>query len=142
MNSQNNVNVLILLILSTFLLVQTKAKYCSPFLANYHVHIIDDLPPNDSQLLLHCVSKDDDLGNHTFHANNFYKFEFCETFFHTTHFRCGFTWHSKYVNVDVYRSKARYDCASFTCYWSARSDGIYFTGENPPKNWVKRYNWP
>lgn len=99
-------NILFLLILSSFLL-HAKAKYCTIFLAKYHVHIIDDLPPNSSKLLLHCASGDDDLGNHTLYAKNYYKFEFCETFFHKTLFHCGFTWNSKYMSVDIYKSSSR-----------------------------------
>lgn len=137
--SDNRKNMFILLILSTFV-VHTTSKKC--FLDNYHVHILNKFPPNSTPLLLSCASADNYLGNHTLYLEGDFNFEFCESFFHNTLFHCGFTWKSKYVGVNVYTSASRMDCISHSCYWSTRSDGIYFSRESPLTNWTKRFRWP
>ncbi|PIN15415.1 hypothetical protein CDL12_11927 [Handroanthus impetiginosus] len=71
-------------------------------------------------LLLHCAFGDDDLVNQMLYNNGDFNFKFCEACFHNTLFFC----HFKYTIFIV----------SHMCYWSTRRDGIYFSGENPPKN--------
>ncbi|PIN10419.1 hypothetical protein CDL12_16994 [Handroanthus impetiginosus] len=56
-------------------------------------------------LLLHFACGDDDLGNQMLYNNGDFNFKFCKACFHNTLFFCHF-----------------------------KRDGIYFSGENPPKN--------
>ncbi|PIN10420.1 hypothetical protein CDL12_11926 [Handroanthus impetiginosus] len=139
MSYNSHKNIFAFLIFAAFLLRSISAD-CNPFAQPFYVHVIDNINSKDP-LLLHCASGDDELGNHTLYNNGVFNFKFCETFFHRTLFFCRFRWTWKSIAVDVYKSKSRFDCSSFHCFWSARTDGIYFSGLNPPKNWTKRYSW-
>ncbi|KAL8051760.1 hypothetical protein ABFX02_06G169600 [Erythranthe guttata] len=114
-----------------------QANGCFPFHHNsIHVVVANSLPPNSDPLLLHCASKNDDLGFHTVTINQTFSFSFCVIPWATL-FYCDFAWGLKRAHAVVYdvNWKGHSHCGgSRTCYWEARGDGLYLTG-------VKRFDW-
>ncbi|CAA0806374.1 Plant self-incompatibility protein S1 family [Striga hermonthica] len=110
-------------------------------LFSYHVHVINNLPPNTDPLIVHCASKDNDMGNHTVTTNQEFHFHFCKRPVVTLFF-CHLWW-GGYKDIAFEAFNAKWDnsiCTDRKCYWSARDDGIYFSGD-PPTNYVKAYDW-
>lgn len=107
----------------------------------YKVHIINGYANNDNPLIIHCKSRDDDLGEHTLWMNNEFLFKFRKDFFVTTAFWCGFIHGSSRKVIYVFRIdyESNFCRATGNCFWSVREDGFYFSNDN--KSWVKRYNW-
>ncbi|KAL3642170.1 hypothetical protein CASFOL_012985 [Castilleja foliolosa] len=114
------------------------ARWCL-FSRRVTVHIVNQLPANTSPLFLRCQSKDNDLGKHAlYYQPNEFTFSFCSGF--TTLFFCHLRWNEKDISFDVFNSVG--DCAKDnTCYYEARSDGIYFSQYYPPKDFTKVRDW-
>ncbi|GFP91823.1 hypothetical protein PHJA_001326300 [Phtheirospermum japonicum] len=89
------------------------------------VHVANKLSPN-SELLLHCSSKDDDLGIQTLRVNQEFGWSFCDNVFETTTFHCDLRTGQKQKRISAYKSIERESCRHNICYWEARDDGIYF----------------
>lgn len=115
------------------------------FFEYWEVHVLNHLPDNTNPLRLHCQSRDDDLGFHSISQQQDFNWHFCENFFHTTLFFCHLWWNSnmgpKNKAFDVFSPSLRSNCTSGVCSWAANMDGIYFTGESPPSNWHKAWDW-
>ncbi|KAL3649708.1 hypothetical protein CASFOL_006111 [Castilleja foliolosa] len=108
----------------------------------FTVYIVNNLPPNSSPLVVHCASKDDDLGNHTVVRNQDYHFDFCDNFWSTTKFFCHVWWRNKDKAFVVFKEKfGRTSCLKDVCYWAVKDDGIYYSNYNPPRGLKKRYDW-
>ncbi|PIN07266.1 hypothetical protein CDL12_20172 [Handroanthus impetiginosus] len=106
---------------------------------DYTIHVLNKLPQNN-KLRLHCASGDDDLGTHTIDVGYDFHWHFCDGWTGRTLFFCHLYWGSKQIAFYVFRSKWAYRCW-LDCYWEARSDGIYFSGKNPPGALEKKYDW-
>lgn len=122
-------------------ILQASARRCFPT-TKYEVRIVNNLPENSPPLNVHCASADDDLGIHTLTLNNqVYSWNFCEAFLITTLFHCHLWWGSKQKNkLEVFRSTyVRW--GSTTLFWSARSDGIYFSYYDNEDSFVKKFDW-
>lgn len=94
------------------------------------VHVTNNLPPN-SNLLVHCSSKNDDLGYHTLGVNQEYSFSFCVIPL-TTLFSCRLSWANKTTGFEAYNAKWNDNrCAGHTekCYYEAKIDGVYLNGK-------------
>ncbi|PHT75430.1 hypothetical protein T459_18952 [Capsicum annuum] len=72
------INIFYLLLLITHLDLST-AKKCFLY-SKYQVYIINKLPPNSSQLQIHCALKNDDLGYHYPAINDDFNWSFCINF--------------------------------------------------------------
>ncbi|KAL7148267.1 hypothetical protein ABFS83_06G166500 [Erythranthe nasuta] len=108
---------------------------------SYTVHVANNLPPNTDRLVVHCASKDDELGYHNLTTKQDFHFHFCKKP-KATLFFCHLWWGNKNKAFDVFN--ARWDpdiCVDHTCYWEAQGDGIYFSGTWPPGELGKAYNW-
>lgn len=106
----------------------------------YRVHVVNSLPDNSNLLNVHCKSKNDDLGVHTFGVGQQYSFHFCESFFKNTLFACHLQWGTRSVGFEGFSSKGPNDCPSGNCFWVAKSDGIYY-GDIDPISLTKKYDW-
>ncbi|KAI3458957.1 hypothetical protein Pfo_015620 [Paulownia fortunei] len=129
-------------IISTILLrtMASEKRHCT-FTQLVTVYVINNLPPNSAPLVVHCASKDDDLGNHTLTRNQDFQFEFCENFFSTL-FYCHLWWEKKHIRFDAFRETwLGAICAKDICYWAAKSDGIYYSNYYPPRGLKKKYDW-
>ncbi|KAK6265923.1 hypothetical protein QUC31_016760 [Theobroma cacao] len=108
----------------------------------YKVHILNGFADNAKPLIIHCHSRDDDLGEHTLWKDQEFRFKFIVHFVKTTHFVCDFNWGSKSLdNISVFKNDAETSSCRATgnCFWKAEEDGIYFS--NNDQNWVKRFDW-
>ncbi|XP_009766249.1 S-protein homolog 2-like [Nicotiana sylvestris] len=129
-----------------FLLNLALARSRSFVTPRFQVHIIDALPPN-SKLILHCQSKDDDLGYKVLHPNEEFSFSFNEKLFGVTLYFCHFWWNGKDIPFDVFNSKIAGQCGvidpdTLECYWKVQEDGFYFGARrNPPPNYERKHDW-
>lgn len=95
----------------------------------YRVQIQNLIP--DSNILVHCKSKNDDLGDHQLSYNDDFHWKFCEATFHNTLYFCHFSWDSQEQVFDVF-NETMYDLCNLKnghinpWNWSAMTDGIYF----------------
>nr|XP_043632938.1 self-incompatibility protein S1-like [Erigeron canadensis] len=111
------------------------------------VHIESNL----NNLVLHCKSKDDDLGNVTRNSGEEFDIHFCADFWGRSVFSCEFYWESKHQEFTVYESKHPEYCAkkddygfyNTDCYWKIQEDGFYYPQyfEPEPNTWLKKYEW-
>lgn len=120
-----------------------------------HVFVTNNVPSDSPHpVTARCQSKDDDLGYHTLHVNEYMTWSFNPSLWGTTLFFCHLWWGDRNVAFDSYDEKIPWFCAvrgklpwiikSNTCYWQARGDGIYFNKVNDTSgssSWVKRYPW-
>lgn len=88
-------------------------------------------------LLVHCKSKDDDLGDHMLQVGQSFSWKFKVNFLANTLFWCNLrTSSNKHVSMEVFWPESHdwlgYRCNYETCNWDARDNGIYL--ENLPKN--------
>ncbi|GFP91824.1 hypothetical protein PHJA_001326400 [Phtheirospermum japonicum] len=98
------------------------------------VNIANKLSHN-TQLLLHCASRNDDLGIQTIGVNNGFTWTFCtDSVWHSTVYHCNFKAGQKQQNIIAYEEARREHCKDNVCYWTARDDGIYFFE-------FKYFNW-
>lgn len=121
--------VKILIIL--FIQFQASAHPCV-FVPRFEVHVFNNLPPG-RPLLIHCASGNDELGYHNLNVNQSFHWDFCQTIAGTTIFFCHFWWGSKEKTFEVFDALWKDKCSSGFCVWAAKSDGIYFNGDNPTR---------
>ena len=131
-------------IISYFLVITTAIEkpsfadskvYTAP-LTKWKVTITNQLSRGQT-LLVHCKSKDNDLGDHTLQVGQNFSWKFKVNFFSTTLFWCNLrTSSNKHVSIEVFWPEKHdwlgYRCAYTTCNWDARDNGIYL--ENLIKN--------
>jgi len=84
-----------------------------------HVNVYNDLPGN-SDLTLHCKSKDDDLGIHILHHGGQFSWNFGYSLFKQTLFYCSFRWNNELHWFNIVES-GRDGC--FLCNWYIRQSG-------------------
>ncbi|ESW11846.1 hypothetical protein PHAVU_008G063400 [Phaseolus vulgaris] len=89
-----------------------------------HVFITNHLEGRED-LNLHCKSKDDDLGQHVLHYNQYFKITFGPNYFLQTLFFCSFQWgNGPFLYYNVYdQSKDLFKCAH-DCRWYVHKDGL------------------
>ncbi|KAI3474342.1 hypothetical protein Pfo_029174 [Paulownia fortunei] len=133
--------ILYLFIAANFVQTMALEKRHCILTDKYNVYVANNLGLNSQPLVVHCASKDDDLGNHTLAIRQSFNWNFCESYFERTLFFCHFWWGSKNKQFNVFSSNHKKDCYNFACYWEARVDGIYFSGNYPPMSLDKKYDW-
>ncbi|GFQ04713.1 hypothetical protein PHJA_002615300 [Phtheirospermum japonicum] len=103
----------------------------------YRIYVVSQLPPDSPPLTLRCQSGDDDLGIQTLYTGQGFTFSFCTNF--RTLFFCRLRWNGRDLSFE---GKDKYRCdANNKCYYQARSDGIYFSDDEPPKELRKFIGW-
>ena len=110
--------------------VSAGSRTMPPF-SRWKVVIFNQLNPGQT-LLVHCKSKDDDLGDHLLKVDEQYLWEFKENIISTTRFWCTFTTSSnKRIVMDVFWPETHhwlaYRCNNYSCVWVAQDDGMYLT---------------
>ncbi|KAE8731884.1 putative Leucine-rich repeat receptor-like protein kinase family protein [Hibiscus syriacus] len=115
---------------------------------NYHIHITNDLPTSESEsskpsLYLHCKSKNKDLGEKGMVQHEDYTWDTKINVFRTTLFFCHAVWvnHKEryFVAFKATRDEDRCMVYHFSCLWSVKEDGIYFS--NDQLTWTNAYPW-
>ncbi|XP_012828835.1 PREDICTED: uncharacterized protein LOC105950060 [Erythranthe guttata] len=121
-----------------------------PFTKRFEVNVYDFLPKENSKLITHCQSKDDDFGNHTLYLNQYQQWAFHQDVFKRTLYFCHLWWNGKQQTFDVFSKHLSGDCQTGIggniCSWIAKADGIYFspdrvTSAGPIGVPQKRYDW-
>lgn len=104
-----------------------KSCFAARPLSPWEVAILNNM--KDSTLIVHCKSKDDNLGEHVVNVGGKYYWMFKENLWQTTLFWCNFS--SKYgkTSGEVFwpekRSWLSNRCDHNTCIWAAQESGIY-----------------
>ncbi|KAK8480447.1 hypothetical protein V6N13_130313 [Hibiscus sabdariffa] len=115
---------------------------------NYHIHVRNDLPsrnspPHQPNLLLHCKSKNKDIGDRPMTTGQDYTWDTKINFFRTTLFFCNARWVGHKSRIfDAFKAVRDEDrCSVYhsSCMWSVRVDGIYFSRDNV--TWFNEYPW-
>lgn len=132
-----------LLILSTVFLIR-QSTHVLAGLEAFQVNMVNNLPDNTTPLVIHCQSRDDDLGIHRLCVDDEFHWRFRMNIFETTNFFCGFLWDTKNANFSVFYSSLAYaECGHRMklnhCYWSVQQDGFYLSNvPNPPSERLKK----
>ena len=127
--------VILLLIMVTFAQarVVTRITLPPPVPTTYNIHVVNGL--TNVGLIVHCQSKDNDLGTHNLlNRGDEYQWNFKENIWGTTLFWCRFEKSGAYVSFDSFwpeskknrwlRERCR-NGVEGTCIWTAKEDGIY-----------------
>ncbi|CAA0833511.1 Unknown protein [Striga hermonthica] len=111
------------------------------FGAERYVRVVNAIQPAASaQLWLHCASGNDEKGYHDLSAGQEFKFTYCPL--PRSLYFCRLWWAQKTVAFIVSKTGWRSEyCTHNTCYWEARSDGIYHSADSNPQHGTKVYNW-
>ncbi|CAN0924578.1 S-protein homolog 5 [Linum grandiflorum] len=79
-------------------------------------------------LMVHCKSKDDDLGPHFVPANNEYEFRFKPGVFKQTLFWCHVAApNNRKATFDVFNNKLIKNEIRNNLYWKLKDDGVYLS---------------
>ncbi|KAL7109392.1 hypothetical protein ACP275_06G172900 [Erythranthe tilingii] len=114
-----------------------EGKSCPYFVSlRVEVHLVNKLPPNFVPMTVHCMSKDDDLGNHTVTINQEFNFHFCVVPFRTL-FTCDVTWDKRTASFQAYNVKwFTTPCLNGKyCVYEARENGIFLPDGTPWESW-------
>ncbi|GMJ08296.1 hypothetical protein like AT3G24060 [Hibiscus trionum] len=113
---------------------------------NYHIHVTNDLPSEphgEPSLYLHCKSKNKDLGEKSMVQHEDYTWDTKINLWRTTLFFCHAVWvNHKEQYFDAFkatRDEDRCMVYHFSCLWSVKEDGIYFS--NDELTWTNAYPW-
>ncbi|XP_050211720.1 S-protein homolog 4-like [Mercurialis annua] len=91
-------------------------------LSKFYVRIYNSLDGN-SDLRVHCKSRDDDLGLQVLHPNQYFEFSFRSNWISTLFF-CGMTWNNGEVHwFDIYVNSRDYRECAPNCYWNIKKTG-------------------
>lgn len=93
-------------------------NYCLKYVAS-------DVMNARVESLVHCKSKDDDLGVHFLHNGDIYGWELNDNFFGTTLFYCSFQWNGELHWYDMYKS-SRDSNVCGVCNWYIGKSGPCF----------------
>lgn len=115
----------------------------------YDVYITNNEVDN---LMVHCKSNDDDLGDKNLVPGQYFHWGFRQNFLFTTHFWCNFRSMTsddqeiKSITFDVFDLYISTKCGPGDpkhCYWLAKNDGFYFSMDDKPfpDGWVLRKKW-
>ncbi|KAK8594186.1 hypothetical protein V6N13_125995 [Hibiscus sabdariffa] len=107
--------LLLLVVIDAFSLIPKKAD----------VQIYNDLG-SGTDLIVHCKSKDDDLGEQHLGYRNYFEFRFRPSIFQNTLFYCNFQWNGITHWFDIYvEQRDKPFCSQ--CVWDIRPDGACLT---------------
>ena len=117
-------------------------------LPKIEVGIYNDIHINKTTpLIVHCASKDDDLGNFTLHPKHENHWVFRPSIWGTTRFSCEFLWGRKHRAFRVFNDHWRDRCNApdvhdrNLCFWVVRSDGFYFSNTRIDPDLEKKFTW-
>lgn len=113
------------------------------FGSGYIITITNNI--RNSNVLVHCKSKDDDIGDKQLSFNQRFNWKFCANHFQTTLYFCHFYWESKEQVFDVYNRTMMDVCDANLgdnnpCNWVFQQDGFYLYDFNK-KSWGHQYDW-
>ncbi|CAN6893064.1 unnamed protein product [Brassica oleracea var. botrytis] len=74
-------------------------------------------------LMVHCKSKDNDLGVHMVADNTDYHFTFQSNLWKSTLFFCSFQWNNQVKQFDIFDALRDQD-ECYKCNWTIKPDGL------------------
>ncbi|ONI27011.1 hypothetical protein PRUPE_1G062900 [Prunus persica] len=107
------------IILLVFALSITTICEAYSFFVSTDVKIINALGPQ-TDLNVHCRSKNDDIGLHNLHHEDNFQFHFRPNYWRSTKFYCSFKWSDQFHWFDIFIHN-RDDCKH--CTWMIKSGG-------------------
>ncbi|CAK7342113.1 unnamed protein product [Dovyalis caffra] len=114
-----------------------------PVFQKYNVHIVNGLSQNKT-LLVHCKSKDDDLGVHNLAVGLEFRWSFKVNAFSTTLFWCYLgPSNDSHAAFTAFKDKEKITDScddDNNCFWIAKDDGVYLRNI-PGKIDVKKFTW-
>ncbi|GAV71833.1 Self-incomp_S1 domain-containing protein [Cephalotus follicularis] len=118
MGSNNNKHILFFVVLLFFLFLGEAHK---------HVRIINNMQSN---VTIHCKSKDNDLGVHVLSHDDSFRWKFNVNFWQTTLFFCGFnSQHGRGV-YDIFKADRDQSRCLSLCLWEVQDNGVHGFKEN------------
>lgn len=134
-----------LFVILAFYFLGTTYAFCF-FTEQYRVHVINGIPNNN--IVVHCQSRDDDMGTHTLSTDGEFSWKFCQNTRQTTLYFCHFWWQGKQQVFDVFNKTTSSSgmCVygkiygTHQCKWLAKSDGFYWFKDHD-NVWVKGNDW-
>lgn len=111
----------------------------------WHIHVVNGLT-NAQTLLVHCKSKDNDLGEHDLNGGTEYNWTFRVNFWDTTLFWCylqkpdGKSSSFEAFWVEKSTIWLVYKCSGNNCIWIAKDDGIYLKDNEAQKD-ILLHEW-
>lgn len=111
------------------------------FRYTFEVHVINGFTDGSKPLIIHCKSKDDDLGEHSLKVGEDFRWHFKINIWFSTLFFCDFNWGqmSRTFNVFTFRKEGKFCSKTGNCYWLPTERGFYLSNDN--FTWVKQYEW-
>lgn len=131
-----------LFIATYFIFIRSARGISIGIFQHYEVHIINNINNKTDELIVHCKSADDDLGEHFLDKDDDWHWKFRVNFFRSTLFFCHLQWgevRKRFTVFDTDYISSQCEQTS-TCFWSVRDKGIYFSCNN--ENYVKTHTWP
>ncbi|CAN1195906.1 S-protein homolog 21 [Linum perenne] len=111
---------------------------------DHHVHVINELNDPKEALLVHCQSKDNDLGVHYVTVKSEFTWRFKPDLVGNTLFWCYLgAPNNRHASFDVYDKALLGSEVSNNLYWKAKEDGIYLseTDNNLHFRDILKYRW-
>ncbi|XP_027936167.1 S-protein homolog 1-like [Vigna unguiculata] len=129
----------------------SNASSVFPGFIKWHVYVMNELK-NKESLMVHCQSKDDDLGSHKLFEGGNFTWSFRADFSHSTLFWCHVKRDNDDDNNNSCDSGASFDvfwyderlfrkCHWKNCLWRVRDDGIYLTALYETQTEEFYYHW-
>lgn len=127
----------------------TKLSYAKDFGIylgpKYTLYIHNNLPNNSTApLVMHCQSKDDDLGWRTLNVGEEFHWSFRVNLWQSTLFFCRMEWEQRVKTITVFTQKHEgHDCETaknlVPIFWSVQESGFFFRCKNSAAK--KKYPW-
>lgn len=114
-------------------------------LQKWDIHIVNGLT-NGQNLLVHCKSKDDDLGEKNLSVGTEFNWSFTVNIWNTTLFWCYLRKpNAESMSFEAFWVEKQsiwlfYRCYKNNCIWTAKDDGIYLR-DNPVNRDVLVHKW-
>ncbi|KAK9713465.1 hypothetical protein RND81_06G029100 [Saponaria officinalis] len=111
-------------------------------LETYHIVISNGLKPGQAPVVVHCKSRDDDLGSKPLNRpGDIYAWHFTVNYSASTLYFCHFYWNDKDISFDTFNFGIAFKCKeSENVYWDVREDGFYSSCELG-RDWVMTHSW-
>lgn len=99
----------------------------------------------DSNVVVHCKSKDNDLGKQVIKQGGKYFWKFKENIWSTTLFWCNFRSNFGEVSGEVFwpenGSRLTDQCVNNNCIWFVQVGGVFLYSNHPSKVFHTKYTW-
>lgn len=127
-----NCNNMLSFLRSMLLVLVLLFSLSQAFPVKTYMRVYNVLGPG-SILNVHCKSKDDNLGLHILHFQEFFSWHFRPNFFGTTLFFCRLHWQGKKAGTfDIFKYSYG-DLCGPKCYWFVKPAGPCLQGNLPGK---------